>query len=494
VKPFRFSLIFVILSSLACLLGLTWILLSLISFKIAEKDLLTQKGEETRVLIAAFVHLLPENRAADGIALSAAARFADGLARESAFGGITLFDAEARPLFQRGSVPPTDPAVAAATRSGADNVVFSGDRVSRYHPLRDGRGTVTGLCRLTLTLGTEHERLKRSRHLFLSYFLLDSILLLGLGSFLLSRAVVVPMKKLLGATERIAAGDYAHPVHVPGSAEFATLAEAFNRMLETLRSKEEAVATHVASLERVNRELQHAREETLRSEKLASVGLLAAGMAHEIGTPLAAVMGYVEILRDDLREDAEKADYLRRIGDDCSRIDRIVRELLDYARPARPCNELVELPRLVGACVALLEGQGAFKSIGIVQESAEGLPPVCVDRHQVQQALINLAINARDAMPGGGTLKLRVLREEEGAGERPWLKMEVSDTGSGIAPDELDRIFEPFFTTKEPGKGTGLGLAITARIIDGCGGRIKVRSTPGEGTTFTILLPAADQG
>ncbi|HEY6007555.1 MAG TPA: ATP-binding protein [Geobacteraceae bacterium] len=490
-KSVRFSLIFAILASLACLLGLTWVLLSVISFKTAEQDLLAVKSEQGRVLLGAFVRLLP----ASPIDFSgvAAVRLAEGLSRERDFAGLAVFDREGRLLFQWGDGDKADAGILETLRRGKEGFVLSDDRrfIRRYAPIIAG-DRIAGACRLSLSLDAEHARLQRSRNLFLAYFVLDSLLLVGFGVLLLSRVVLVPIRRLLAATERIAVGDYTHPVHVPGSVEIADLAEAFNSMLETLRSKDEAVATHVMSLEKANRELQSAREETLRSEKMASVGLLAAGMAHEIGTPLAAIMGYAELLQDELAQDPEKSDYVQRISADCARIDRLVRGLLDYARPAPSGSEPVDLAQLISATVELLSGQGVFKRIRVTLDLAEGLPPVNADRHQLQQVFINLLINARDALPGGGTLAVRGTVAP--AGERrvtEWVRIEVMDSGCGILPAHQAQIFEPFFTTKEPGKGTGLGLAIVARIIDACGGKIGVNSTPGKGTTFTLLLPAA---
>lgn len=490
-KPFRFSLTFALLASLACLLVLTWILLSLISFKTAEKDLLAQKNEEGRVLLAAFNSILPFPLAAPGVE-SAAGRFVARLAGERGFAGLLMVDGEGRQVYASDGGPGIDAGLLEALRSGRESYAFagSGRYVYRYAPIRD-RERLVGASRLALSLAGEHDRLMKSRHLFLAYFALDFLLLLGFGSFMLSRIVVAPIRKLLSATERIAAGDYTHPVHVPGSAEIADLAVSFNAMQEALRRKREEVDTHVTSLEKANRDLRTAREETIRSEKMASVGLLAAGMAHEIGTPLAAIIGYTGILRDELAGDRVKADYLRRIEAESGRIDRIVRGLLDYARPTRAENERVEIGPLLRATLDLLAGQGLFKVITTSLVVADELPAVFMDPHQLQQVLINLLINARDAMPDGGRLELRAGLEAEPHGAAgPWVRIEVSDSGAGIAPENLAQIFDPFFTTKEPGKGTGLGLAISARIVDSFGGRLSVRSEPGEGATFVILLPA----
>jgi signal transduction histidine kinase len=293
-------------------------------------------------------------------------------------------------------------------------------------------------------------------------------------------------------------------------------------MLKALRDKRDEVESHVESLEQANCELQSARAETIRSEKMASVGLLAAGMAHEIGTPLAAIIGYAGILRDELAADPVKADYLHRIEGDAGRIDRIVRDLLNYARPAPVSYEEIEVEPFLAETVDMLKSQGVFKMVELVLVAAEGLPPLFADWHQLQQVMTNLLINARDAMPGGGTLHLTAasaqfqpaIGEETpaahapflgrrrddfkgvfltpflaGGGAHPCVTIEVRDTGEGIDEENLGRIFDPFFTTKEPGKGPGLGLAISARIVDSLGGRITVASARGRGTSFTVWLP-----
>jgi hypothetical protein len=483
-KPFRFSLTFSVLASVSCLLVLTWILLSLISFKTAEKDLFAQKIEEGRLLLAIFNDILPISLAAPGTD-SAADKFADRVAKERGFVGLLVVNGEGGRVYLSGPLAEMDEGLREALGSGRESSLFAGNGryVYLYAPVRD-HDRIIGASRLALSLYGEHERLMKSRHLFLAYFILDFILLLGFGSFMLSRIVVAPVRKLLSATERIAAGDYVHPVHVPGSAEIADLSESFNTMQEALRKKRDEVESHVASLEKANRDIQAAREETIRSEKMASIGLLAAGMAHEIGTPLAAIIGYTGILSEELAQDPEKADYLRRIAEESTRMDRIVRGLLDYARPNRAVNERVEIAQLLHATIDLLAGQGVFKSITTSLAIDDALPTVYADPHQLQQALINLLINARDAMPSGGRLGIRAALEPGAPGGGSFVRIEISDSGEGIAPENLARIFDPFFTTKEPGKGTGLGLAIAARIIESFGGRITAESGPGEGISL----------
>lgn len=520
-RKFRFSLTFAILASLSCLLVFTWLLLSLISFKTAEKDLLAQKNEEGRLLLSVFLRLLPEQVDASHD-LAAARRFADHLATEQFFRGLLVLDREGREVFRVADASGPDKRLLRVMESGVESASLSGNGrvLSRYAPILDG-DEVRGAARLSLSLAPEYARLSRTRTIFLMYFLLDFLLLLVFGSYLLSRCIVQPIRRLLAATGKIADGDLTHRMPVPGSSEIADLAESFNRMLDALYQKRNEVDEHICSLERMNQELKTARRETIRSEKMASLGLLAAGTAHEIGTPLAAIMGYAGVLRDELRDDPEKADYLARVEQEAGRIDRIIRGLLDYARPQRGDGEDVDIREVLRSTIDMLDNQGVFKNSIVSLAAGEGLPLVHADYQELQQVFTNLFINARDAMPDGGTLSISVsvgesspspMSSREGAvvrgrrkddfqgafrasfdRHRPsrHLRVDVSDTGTGISRENLERIFDPFFTTKEPGKGTGLGLAVTARIVDSLGGRITVTSTTGEGTTFAVWLPIA---
>ncbi|HTY21414.1 MAG TPA: histidine kinase dimerization/phospho-acceptor domain-containing protein, partial [Geobacteraceae bacterium] len=334
IRPFRFSLTFALLSSLACLLILTWLLLSIISFKTAENDLLSQKSEEARILLSSFISILPSPlNPPEG--MGPAQAFVGKLAKEGDFAGLIVVNNRGEMLYSSADNRGIDADLRETMRTGKESFSFSrdGNIILRYTPLRDGSG-ISGAARLAISLAGEYDRLSRSRRIFLAYFVLDFLLLLTIGSYILSRIVILPIRKLLAATEKIAAGDYNQTVQVPGGAEIAELAHSFNVMQAALRNKQEEADAHMRSLEKANSELQAAREETIRSEKMASIGLLAAGTAHEIGTPLSAIIGYTGILLDEMKDDDMKADYLRRIEHESARIDRIVRDLLNYARPS----------------------------------------------------------------------------------------------------------------------------------------------------------------
>jgi two-component system, NtrC family, sensor kinase len=487
---YRPSLTVSILAFLGLLLVLTWLLFSLLAFKTAANDLYAQKGEHARTLLKAFVSLLPDSIPTypEGFIPpdSQASRYIQKLSEESAFNRLTLLDRNAKPIFSAG-------------REGSDLYSpFQGlSKTTEGSYIRpDGSGIVhlitvkrdgedVGKAGLLLSLAPEKARLNRSRQMLITYFVLDFILLLGLGSFVLSRIVVKPINRLLTATEKITGGQYGQRLNVSGSAELARLATAFNEMASALRNKDRQVTEQMTALEKANSDLRQAREETIRTEKMASIGLLAAGMAHEIGTPLASIMGYAELSAGEQPDNSAIQDYARRISEDCSRIDRIVRGLLDFSRPRTLSGENADVRDVVLSTLDLMTQQGVFKQLNLCMEIDEGLLPASCDQHQLQQVVINLLLNSRDATPAGGTITVRAGREGD------HIRLDVIDSGTGIAEESMKNIFDPFFTTKPPGKGTGLGLAISARIVEGFGGRITAASKVGEGSCFSVRLPLA---
>jgi signal transduction histidine kinase len=282
------------------------------------------------------------------------------------------------------------------------------------------------------------------------------------------------------------------------------------------------------AVQRVNEELERAQREVLSTDRLAYVGRVAAGVAHEVGNPLAAILGYLEILRErDGVDEAAHQDYVTRIEGEARRIDDIIRSLLDFAKPSGEGVSAVDAGEIADGATAIVTKQRAMDRVAIVRETDPDLPPVRADGKLLLQVLVNLLINARDAMPGGGRIVVRTsttafdrlaeslptlteLRPDDPqsltevlrrsirfSGKIPFpegsavVKMAVHDDGEGIAEEHLSSIFAPFFTTKTPKKGTGLGLAICQRIVEEIGGVVKAESRPGKGTVFTIYLPAA---
>ena len=344
------------------------------------------------------------------------------------------------------------------------------------------------------------EGLTKSRTLIWFYIGLNVMVLVVFGNFLLSRIVIRPIQRLVRIADHFEETDLFSIMSRSDRNEIAHLAMALNRMLKRLSENKERLEAHIRSLIAANLELKQAREEVLRSEKLSSLGRLAAGVAHEVGNPIGAVLGYTNLLMDHVAGNTEAMDYLGRIEKEVTRIDIIVRELLDFSRPSPAEPAPLDVNALIAESTSFLTGQSLMASIKIESQLEQRVGMVWADADQLKQVLINLMLNACDAMEQGGVLTVaskRIFPATEATGsdqhQAEFIHITVSDTGKGIAASEVNKIFDPFYTTKPPGKGTGLGLAISTRIIETFGGSIEVESTEGKGSTFTIELPPWEQ-
>jgi two-component system NtrC family sensor kinase len=231
----------------------------------------------------------------------------------------------------------------------------------------------------------------------------------------------------------------------------------------------------------------HLEEQLQHTEKMASIGLLAAGVAHEVNTPLAGISSYTQILRQQTDDEDPRAALLDKIEKQSFRAARIIQNLLNFARSGRGEAEEIDLDKLLGDVLSLVEHQLSSSNIKVRRELCGDLPYVRADENRLQQVFFNLVLNARDAMPRGGWLSVRT-RVEEGT-----VIAEIADTGEGIQREHIKRIYDPFFTTKGIGRGTGLGLSISYGILQEHGGAISVDSAPGQGTTFRVMLPALQE-
>ncbi|MCA9541925.1 MAG: HAMP domain-containing protein, partial [Myxococcales bacterium] len=343
------------------------------------------------------------------------------------------------------------------------------------HPVRlaDGRRAAL-ITRFTLD-GLRAAVADRQR-LVLAYLAFDFFAVLLFGLYLSSRALVRPLRELTLATERIDADGHAALPDPRGPAEIARLTEAFARMIERLRERNLALTRSLAALEA-------ARDELVRSEKLATVGRLAAGVAHEIGNPLTAVLGFLEFLRDPREApEALRTELLGRMNTELLRIRDIVRQLLDFSRPSPASPERVSLRAVAESAVGLIAFHNATRGVTVTIEGEA--PPVFADPTRLRQVLVNLLLNAGAAMGGEG--EIRVALDADAA----HVRVQVIDQGPGVPADLVPNLFEPFATTKPVGEGTGLGLAIAARLVEEAGGRLRLTSPPGgPGAIFTLELP-----
>lgn len=349
-------------------------------------------------------------------------------------------------------------------------------------PLKQGQRFV-GLLDLSYSLADIRLKLLQSQGLILVYIVLYGIVLIGAGYFLLQRNVIRPARNLLKATDDVGRGNLETRLPVEGPLEIADLSRAYNRMVEALQLSRGETQAQITRLEQTNQELKQTRDVLIRSEKMASIGQLAAGLAHELGNPLAALIGYLELLKSQI-EKGENRDIIERSLAEAGRIDFLVRELLDFSRPEQELrNDEADLVAELNSAVQLLHNQGVLTDLTILSQLPQRLPGVRINRNRLQQVFVNLLLNAAQACSSPGTLTLTAGAELD----QTWIA--IADDGCGIEEAALLKIFDPFYTTKAPGIGTGLGLAICQRIVEEAQGRIEVNSIPGRGSCFRLDFP-----
>ncbi|WP_437733439.1 ATP-binding protein [Sorangium sp. So ce1335] len=329
--------------------------------------------------------------------------------------------------------------------------------------------------------------------------LYTGVMALGLLVFAyiaMTRLAVRPIDALSRAARRVAGG--ARDLEVPqaGARELAELGASLAHMTSRLRADEESLRAKIAEVERYAADLKSAQERLVRSERLASVGRLAAGLAHEIGNPIAAILGLQELLLAGGLTPAEERDFVERMKRETERIHRTLRDLLDFARPAAPdaggAGDTGDAPSgsvadALDDVLSLVAPQKAFRGVELLRDVAPGVPRVPLSHGRLVQVLLNLLLNAADAVPrAGGRVWVRASRGADGGA-----RIEVEDNGPGIAEAVRETLFEPFITTKEVGEGTGLGLAVCRGLVEAAGGAIGVERGEGGGARFVVSLPAA---
>jgi len=333
------------------------------------------------------------------------------------------------------------------------------------------------------------------------YILLNTLFLALFGFYLIYRSTIRPINRLVKRAEEFKEGDTFFLTSGAEQNEFGKLSSSLNVMLRCLEDNKAELKTGIRSLEKANLELQQAQEEIIRSEKLASVGRLASGVAHEIGNPIGIVLGYLGLLEGSDLNDEERRDFINRIEKEIGRINRTIRNLLDFSRPSKGEMRVVSVHKIIGDMVDILKPQPMVSDSEIFLDKGAKKDTVLADPDKLKQVFLNLSMNAIDAMGANqkknesqkNTLSIQTRISTETKADKRVNKSKIDiefiDNGSGIPAEDLTRIFDPFYTTKEPGKGTGLGLSVSLRIIEDIGGDIKVKSEAGKGTKIIVILP-----
>jgi signal transduction histidine kinase len=399
-------------------------------------------------------------------------------------------------------------ALAASARARGEALLRPG---APWDPIRfavpSGNGTGVLAARLPAAVSL---RLRGTPLAFaVGFVLLDVAIFTAFGGSLLRRRVVLPLQRLAAATRALADGSPEARVPVEGPREAAEVATAFNAMSASLAGRTEALEKAIVDLRETNTALRRARAGLDRAERLAAVGRLAAGVAHEVGNPMGAILAFLSLAERDPALSDETRAHLAKAGEQGIRVRRILRQLLDFSRPSRGASsarEAIDLEALARETAGLVRAQGRCDALDLEVERIATAPPAFADRGAVSQILLNLVLNAADAARSAERPRVRLeirpaalaLRAGEGGaapaerGCPDAVECRVLDNGPGVDEEDRERIFDPFFTTKPPGEGTGLGLSNSLRLAEAEGGVLELGPAPtGWSTAFALRLPAA---
>jgi two-component system, NtrC family, sensor kinase len=350
----------------------------------------------------------------------------------------------------------------------------------------------TGSIRLAISADSASARGATLIRVFALYTFLMASSLLIIAYFALTHLIVRPLDSLSGAAQSVTLGSRQLLVPETRVRELSELGASLQRMTDSLLAKEDSLQQQIDEVARTTRELDKAQRELIRSERLASVGRLAAGLAHEIGNPVAAMLGLADLVLDGDLSPEEQRDFVKRMRAETERVNRTLRELLQFARPPREGADAPMAPGDVEGAIhdtaALVMHQDSLRDLELGIDVHPGLPRVALGTQQLIQVVLNLILNAADALQGqaGGRVSV-VARSSDGG-----VRILVEDNGQGVPSSIADQIFEPFFTTKEVGKGTGLGLSVCQSLLAAVGGSLSLDTSYTSGARFVVHLPEAE--
>jgi two-component system NtrC family sensor kinase len=358
--------------------------------------------------------------------------------------------------------------------------------------------TVLGVLDIIYPLDEIEATLRSNTYTVFGWSFAFIILASLLVSHLINRMVYLPLRDLDDGADKLAAGDLENRIPVRSKDELGHLASSFNSMTEALQKSRVDLEEWGRTLEKkvadARKELEVAHAEAARSEKLASVGLLAAGIAHELNNPLTGVLTFAHLVRKNLPDDSRDAEDLDLVIRETKRCATIIRRLLDFSREKTPEKAYGDLNAIITDTLKLVEQPTQVEDIELITDLDENLPLVWLDENLIKQVIMNMLVNARHAIGRGGSITIRTrLRQQEECPESiadagDFAEITIVDNGCGIPEKDLQRVFDPFFTTKDVGSGTGLGLSVSYGTVESHRGTIEVDSIEGEGTEFRIYL------
>lgn len=343
--------------------------------------------------------------------------------------------------------------------------------ITAYEPIRDIAGKIIGILYVGV-LEDKYNDIRQNMILTFGAITVAGVLVALVVSYFIARWILIPIFKLIDASKAVAAGDLNTKVEISTKDELEYLAESFNAMAQALQKRDDQLR-------------EFATQKIMASERLALIGQLSANVAHELNNPLTGIVTYSHLMLEDTDLDDPKKNSLEKIVGQATRCRDIIRGLLDFSRQRKPDKTLSNINTVMEQCLSFVENQALFLNINITKNFQEDLPMMVIDASQIERVIMNMIINAAEAMEGEGDLILTT-RSVQGDS---FVELEFRDTGPGISEENIEKIFDPFFTTKDVGHGTGLGLAISFGVVKAHSGTISVDSEPGKGTTFTVRLP-----
>lgn len=383
--------------------------------------------------------------------------------------------------------------------------LFCNDLLVNARPVKK-QGAIVGAVAVVRSLDSLSQTLWEAEKTVLVYLLLNVLVLGAVGFFRMAGLVIRPVERLVALANQYSNYDPFRFATEDSGGEFGKLSNSLNSMLVRIDEDRQTLEHTVTALEVANQTLKKQQREMVRAEKLASVGRMAAGLAHEIGNPLSVVQGYLGILLGSKGQSEEHKDFLRRSELEVQRIDKLIRQLLDFSRAAKGNPTIFSLHELLHSVLEMVTMQTAFRDIRIEVDFAAEEDRVYADCEQMRQVLVNCLLNSADAIhmtekkDEGGRRDGRVsvvtalqclLANDLGGEDSRQLLLSIRDNGMGIAAEDLPVVFDPFYTTKEPGKGTGLGLSVSRSLVEAAGGTMELQAVLGQGSSMVITLPLA---
>ncbi len=345
--------------------------------------------------------------------------------------------------------------------------------IAAYEPIKDVEGKIVGILCVGVLEQKFVDMRRRAILIFLGITLVGMIIALTVSS-LLASGILKPLEHLVLASRQLAKGNLECRVKLKSRDEMGELGETFNLMASSLKDRDERLK-------------EHTERQIMKLERLATLGQLAGGVAHEINNPLGTISIYAQMALDELGKDNDSCkEDLKVVMKQTNRAGKIVKDLLEFARQFQPEMRTVNVNDVLGKAIRMTTHPAQLKDVRVITQLTQGLPSINGDSDKLQQVFVNIIVNALQAMTKGGELTVSTRLTED----NEFIEIEISDTGCGIPEEHLGKLFDPFFSTKEIGKGTGLGLSVSLGIVQKHNGSINVRSKVGQGSTFIVRLPA----